>query len=213
MKALIIFIIIILLVVGASYFLFFKKGKFQPGKYKNMPNLSNIKIAMIVAYKDFRDEEYFVPRGIFDNAGTEVKVTSNKLGTAQGSEGGEVKVDIKTSDLNVSDFDVIVFIGGSGAPKNLDNQDSYRIAKDAIAQNKLLCAICIAPAILAKAGILNGKKATVWTSALNKDAQKVLEENGALYQKDPVVEDGKIITADGSAVAKDFAEKIIDALK
>ena len=172
-----------------------------------------MKIAIIIAFKDFRDEEYFVPQEIFDKAGAEVKVASNKLGKAQGIEGGEVNVDIKLSDLNVPEFDAIVFIGGSGAPKNLDNQNSYRIAKDAIAQNKLLCAICISPAILAKAGALNGKKATVWTSALNKDAQKVLEENGAIYQKDSIVQDGKIITADGPGAAKEFAEKIIDLLK
>jgi protease I len=178
-----------------------------------MPTLSDKKIAVIVAHKDFKDEEYFVPRGIFDNAGAEVKVASNELGVAQGSEGGEVNVDIEINDLNVSEFDAVVFIGGPGASKNLDNQDSYRIAKDAITQNKLLCAICISPAILAKAGVFKNKKATVWTSALNKDAQKVLEGNGAIYQKDSIVQDGKIITADGPEVAKDFAEKILDALK
>jgi protease I len=172
-----------------------------------------MKIVMIIAFKDFKDEEYFVSRGIFDNARAEVKIASNELGTAQGIEGGEVNVDIKTSDLNVGDFDAIVFIGGSGAPANLDNRDSYGVAKDAIVQDKLLCAICISPAILAKSGVLNGKKATVWTSALNKDAQKVLEENGAIYQKDSIVQDGKIITADGPAAARDFAEKILDALK
>jgi len=172
-----------------------------------------MKIVIIIAFRDFKDEEYFVPQEIFDRAGAEVKVASNKLGVAQGAEGGEVNVDIKTSDLNVSEFDAIIFIGGPGAPKNLDDQDSYRIAKDVMAQNKLLCAICISPAILAKAGILNGKKATVWTSALNKDAQKVLEGNGAIYQKDSIVQDGKIITADGPSVAKEFAEKILDALK
>lgn len=168
---------------------------------------------MIIAFKDFKDEEYFIPQEIFDNAGARVKVASNELGVAQGAEGGEVNVDINSSDLNVSEFDAIVFIGGPGTPKNLDNQDSYRIAKDAIAQNKLLCAICIAPAILAKASVLKNKKATVWTSALNKDAQKVLEGNGAIYQKDSIVQDGKIITADGPSVAKEFAEKILDALK
>jgi protease I len=178
-----------------------------------MPTLSDKKIAVIVAHKDFKDEEYFVPRNIFDNAGAEVRVASNELGIAQGVDGGEVNIDIKLSDLSVGDFDAVIFIGGPGASKNLDNQDSYRIAKDAITQNKLLCAICISPAILAKAGVFKNKKATVWTSALNKDAQKVLEENGAIYRKDSVVRDGKIITADGPAAAKDFSEKILDALK
>jgi len=178
-----------------------------------MANLTGEKIVMIVAFKDFKDEEYFVPRGIFDKAGAEVKVASNELGKAQGIDGGEVNVDIKTSNVNVSDFDVIVFIGGSGAPDNLDNQDSYKIAQDAVAQNKLLTAICISPAILAKAGVLNNKKATVWTSVLNNDAKKILEENGAIYQKDAVVQDGNIITGNGPEAAQEFAEKILDVLK
>ena len=49
-----------------------------------------MKIAMIMAFKDFRDEEYFTPRRIFNEAGAEVKVVSNQLGTARGADGGDV---------------------------------------------------------------------------------------------------------------------------
>jgi len=213
MKLLLLIIVIIIALGIGSYFLFFNKKEPVSEQMNNMANINGKKILIIVAFKDFRDEEYFIPRGIFDKAGASVKVASNELGTARGTEGGEVNVDIKTSAVNVSDFDAIVFIGGPGAPNNLDNQDSYKIAKDAVVQNKFLAAICISPAILAKAGVLNGKKATVWTSALNKDAQKVLEQNGAIYQKDSVIQDGKIITADGPEAAQDFALKVLDALK
>ena len=168
---------------------------------------------MIVAYKDFRDEEYFVPRGIFDEAGFTVRVVSDEIGTAQGTDGGDINVDIDLSDLDVSDFDAIVFIGGPGALSYLDNENSYKIAKDAMGQNKILAAICVSPAILAKAGVLNGKKATVWTSPLNKEAENVLEQNGAIYQDEKVVQDGNIITGDGPVAAGAFANKIVDALK
>ena len=178
-----------------------------------MPNLNNIKIVIIVAYKDFRDEEYFVPRGIFDEAGFTVRVASDEIGTAQGTDGGEVNVDIDLKDLDVFEFDAIVFIGGPGALNHLDKEESYKIAKDAINQNKILAAICISPVILAKAGVLNGKKATVWTGPLDKSAQNILEQNGASYQKDSLVRDGNIITADGPNAAKEFANKIVDALK
>ena len=214
MKILIIIVIIIVLGIG-SYFLFFKKEKESiPGEETtNMSNLSNIKIAMIVAYKDFRDEEYFVPRGIFDEAGFAVKVVSDEIGTAQGADGGDVNIDIDLSDLDVSDFDAVVFIGGPGALNHLDNGEAYKIARDTLAQNKILAAICISPTILAKAGVLNGKKATVWTSPLNKEAENVLEQNGAIYQDEKVVQDGNIITADDPSSAKEFANKIVDALK
>ena len=115
--------------------------------------------------------------------------------------------------MDVSEFDAVVFIGGPGVLTYLDNENSYKIAKDAISQNKLLAAICICPAILAKAGVLNGKKATVWTGPLDKSAKNTLEQNGAIYQKDSVVQDGNIISGNGPNAAKAFANKIVDALK
>lgn len=168
---------------------------------------------MIVAFEDFRDEEYFVPRGIFEETQATIRVVSDELGIAQGADGGEVNVDIDLSDLDVSDFDAIVFIGGPGALSHLDNEDSYKVAKETLSHNKILAAICVAPAILAKAGVLNGKKATVWANALDKSAAKVLEQNGAIYQKEPVVRDGNIITGDGPSAAKQFANTILDAIK
>ncbi len=171
-----------------------------------------MKIAIIIAYKNFKDEEYFTPRGIFEGAGAEIKVASNKLGIAQGADGGEVKVDIKLSDLNVSEFDAIVFIGGPGALVNLDSENSYRIARDTVSKNKLLAAICISPAILAKAGVLSGKKATVWTGPLDKKPKDILEDNGAQYQNKNVVIDGGIITANGPEAAEEFGNKIVEVL-
>jgi protease I len=179
---------------------------------KSPATINGARIAMIIAFKDFRDEEYFTPREIFDKAKAEVKVVSDKLGMAIGADGGEVNVDIKLSDLKVADFDVIVFIGGPGTLTHLDNSDSYKIAQDAVSQNKILASICISPVILAKAGVLQGRKATVWTSALDKSAIKILEDNGAIFQSDPVVQDGRIITGNGPEAAKDFAEKIIEVL-
>ncbi len=210
----IIIILIVLILVGGMVFWFFKQKESKPKpEYMPMEKIENKKIAMIIAFNNFRDEEYFVPRQIFDKAGIEVKVVSNKIGTAKGSQGGEVNAELSLNDLNVADFDAIVFVGGPGALNYLDNQEAYRIARDAVKNNKILAAICISPAILAKAGVLKDKKATVWTSALNKEAQKVLEENGAIYQKDNVVRDGGIITGNGPEAAETFAITVIDALK
>jgi len=65
---------------------------------------------------------------------------------------------------------------------------------------------------LAKAGTLEGKKAAVWSSPLDKSAVKILKENGADYQKDSLVVDGKIITANGPGAAKEFGQKIVEGL-
>lgn len=175
----------------------------------SMPNLSGKKIAMIIAFRDFRDEEYFIPKEILEKAGAEIKTASTEKGTAIGADGGEANIDFLIEEINPANFDAIIFVGGPGALRYLDNEKSYQLAQQTLRADRILSAICIAPAILAKAGVLQGKKATVWSSPLDKSAVKILKEKGAIYQSESVVVDGKIVTADGPGAAKDFAQAII----
>jgi len=175
-------------------------------------SLENKKIAMIIAQQDFRDEELFIPRSIFLAEGGEVKIVSPKKEKAVGSYGGVIDVDLTLEELNVSDFDAIIFVGGSGAAKYIEDEKCHQIAQQAVGENKVLGAICIAPAILARSGVLKGKKATVWSSNLDKSAVKILKEEGTNYQKDSVVVDGKIATANGPVAARKFAETIVRIL-
>ena len=174
--------------------------------------MASKKILMIIAFENFRDEEYFVPKEIFERAGIKVVTVSTKKGTAIGSQGGEAEIDFTLDEVDAKDFNGIVFVGGAGAHKHIDDAQFYQLAQQAVASQKVLAAICIAPAILAKAGVLVGKKATVWSSALDKSAIKILEENGAIYQTESVVWDRNIITANGPEAAKCFGERIIKSL-
>lgn len=169
-------------------------------------------ILMVIAYKNFRDEEYFKTRQVFENSGAEIKVASNKIGEAMGADGNTVEVDFLIKDVDVNDYDAIVFIGGLGVLTHLDNKDSYSLAKETISDNKILAAICISPVILAKAGVLKGKKATVWTSPMDKSAIKILEQNGAEFNDEQVVIDGMIITGNGLGASVEFATKVIKVL-
>ncbi len=176
-------------------------------------NLSpKTKIAVIIAFRDFRDAEYFLSKGILEKAGAEVKTFSNRKGKAIGADGGDVEVDLLISEIKAINFDAIVFVGGPGCLDSLDNADSYKIARETVSQNKVLAAICISPVILARAGVLSGKRATVWSSPMDVRPIKILEENGAVYQGASVVVDGKIVTADGPEAAKEFAERIEELL-
>ena len=87
-----------------------------------------------------------------------------------------------------------------------------RIAQKAADINRVVGAICIAPAIIAKTGILEGKRATVWASPLDKSMVKILEANGVIYEAKIVVIDGKIVTGNGPGAAKKFAEAIVRVL-
>lgn len=175
--------------------------------------LQNKEVALIIAFRDFRDVEYFVVRDALLRAGAEISVASRERGIAVGVDGGEADVDLILNDLNVADYDIVVFIGGSGAAKYIDDQLCWQIALDTVKRNKVLGAICCAPAILAKAGVLKGKQATVWSSQMDKSLVKILKEAGAIYQDKEVVIDEKIITGNGPTASEKFAETLTKILK
>ena len=171
-----------------------------------------MKLAYIVAHKNFQDKEYFIPREILEGVGIEVDTYSNKEGEARGSEGGDVFAK-NIKDIKVNHYDGVVLAGGSGAPKYLDNDEVYSLLNEFKQKGKLVSAICISPIILAKAGLLRGKKATVWSSDMDKSAIETIKDEGAEYVEKKVVSDGRIITANGPEAAKDFGVEIVGSLK
>ena len=215
-KSLIFILIIVILVIGGILIyqnLVKKEKEISPEEKITMPEtLKGKKVAMIIAFKDFRDEEYFVPKEILEKAGAEIKTVSNKMGTAIGADGGDVKVDLLVSEIDPAEFVAVVFIGGSGCLENLDNESSYRVAQETVSQNRVLASICLSPVILAKAGVLEGKKATVWSSVMDRSPIKILQNNGAIYEDKRVVVEGKIITGNGPGAAEEFGQAIVEAL-
>lgn len=165
------------------------------------------KVVMIIAANGFRDEELFTPKQILEKNGVGVTVASTSLNSAQGMLGGEVTPDILLQDVAIADYAAVVFIGGAGASIYWHDKIAHKLAQDAFANGKVVAAICIAPVTLANAGILNGKKATVWQSEAGQ-----LKAKGADYTAMPVEVDGKIITASGPFAAKDFAESLLKAI-
>jgi len=165
------------------------------------------KIVMIVAFQLFRDEEYAEPKAILEKAGFQIVTASSQLGIASGRFGLTAKVDILLQEIKVDDYAAVLFIGGPGSHGYYQDPEAHRIAQEAIKQGKLLGAICAAPGILAHAGVLKGKKATVHEGDI-----AALKEGGAIYTGKGVEMDGKIITATGPSTAKAWGEAIIKAL-
>lgn len=174
--------------------------------------IENKKILMVISLKDFRDEEYFIPKEILEDSGFTVETTSLQKGIALGVAGNEVNIDMPIEEIQITEYEAIVFCGGSGMAEQLDNKALQNLALDFNKNNKLVTAICIAPIILAKAGLLKEKEATVWSSGLNKEYINLLQESGAIYKNESVVVSKQIITANGPEAAKEFGEKIAQVL-
>lgn len=201
---------LVILAILSFFFLKIKKGE-KPMNEKIKEEKAS-QAALIIAFEGFQDKEYGDTREVLEKAGIKTGVFSSKKGEAQGKMGEMVKIEKTIEELRVDDYEAIVFIGGPGALEYLENRTAWRIAREAVEKNKVLAAICIAPEILAKAGVLKGKKATVWSSSLDQEEIKALEEAGALYSNENVVIDGKIVTANGPMSAKKFAQEIIKLL-
>ena len=161
---------------------------------------------MIIAFEKFRDEEYDVPKKVFEQMGISVITVSSKMGIATGKFGMKAKVDLTLDQVKVEDYDAILFIGGPGSFDYYNNLTCHKIAKEAIKEGKILGAICAAPGILAHAGVLTGKKATMFEDT------GVLKQFGSTYTGKDLEIDGKIITATGPQTASSWAEEIIKAL-
>ncbi len=168
---------------------------------------------MVIAHKDFRDEEYFIPLEIFRRSGITVTTASSKTGTAMGVLGGEAETALDIKNAKAEDFDAVVFVGGNGAQEYFDNPEAHRIAREFADAGKLTTAICIAPVILAKAGVLKEKTAAVWSSALDKTGPKALAEGKCKISPASVEKSGNIITGSGRETAEEFAREIVESLR
>ncbi|MEW6095421.1 MAG: DJ-1/PfpI family protein [bacterium] len=180
----------------------------QIQEVKKMVDLKGKKILMIIASSNFRDEEYLVPHKILEAQNLVIVTASSSLEISRGMLGAKVKPDILLSKVTVEDYEAIIFVGGSGSSEYWNDNTAHNIAQKAVAQNKILAAICIAPVTLANAGVLKGKRATVFSSETGK-----LREKGVNYTGADVETDGNIITANGPLSAEKFAQAIVNLLK
>jgi len=190
-------IVLLLLISGLTFSLVLGK----------IDDLKNKKVVLIIASQNFRDEEFFVTKDYLTKNGVKVVVASSKLKECKGMLGGVVIPQILVSQINVKDFDGVVFIGGSGTGEYFKDQVALSKASEAFKKGKVIGAICIAPAILANAGVLKGKKATAFSSV-----EYDILKGGAIYTGNLVEVDDKIVTGSGPEAALEFAKALLKLL-
>lgn len=200
-------IFIIALIVG-GLFIFKKKSRLSQKKEGGEVRVEPVgkKVLLVVAPQNFRDEEFLEPKNILTKKGISVEVASKRGGEAVGMFGAKAVVDKELSEVRVDDYEAIVFIGGTGASVYFNDPVALNLAKAAFEKEKIVGAICIAPSILANAGILSGKKVTAFSSESGN-----LQAQGAQYTGEPITIDGRIITARGPEAASEFGNKLVEA--
>ena len=132
---------------------------------------------------------------------TMVSITDSK--TVTGSHGVTFETDECISGVDFTEYDGVVLPGGLPGTTNLGACDKVvALIKEFAGQGKLVAAICAAPSVLGKHGLLQGKKATSYPGYDE-------EMPGCTYLTDSVVRDGNIITGRGMGTAIDFSLAIV----
>jgi len=165
---------------------------------------------MVVAQTGFKDEEYIIPKEIFEKEGHKVRTTSLSRAIATGVGGLKVQPDMAIHEANPEFFDAIVIVGGPGSPILARTEEVLALVKNANEAGKIMAAICLGPMVLANAGVLAGKNATVYPDS---KALITLRNGCAKYLEQPVVIDENIVTADSPPSAGEFGEAVVQLLK
>ena len=183
-----------------------KNSNDQNGTSKMTP-IETKKVVLIVASENFRDEEFFNTQNALANIKANITIASSKTGVIRGMLGGKIEAAMLIDDIAVNDYDAVVFIGGSGAKEYFNNRIALNIARQAKENGKILAAVCIAPTILANAGLLKDVKVTSFPSE-----QNALKKAGAVFTGADVEKDGLIITGSGPKTSDKFGKALADAL-
>ncbi len=131
-----------------------------------------------------------------------------ELSPITASRGTTLLPDTTLDQALASDYDMLVLPGGlPGADHLNDDERIIKLIQQMAAVDKYICAICAAPRALARAGVLEGKRATSYPGTLDK-----MDIPGMNFSGEPVTIDGKIITSRGPGTALDFALSLIEAL-
>ncbi|MEM0475620.1 MAG: DJ-1/PfpI family protein [Candidatus Norongarragalinales archaeon] len=167
---------------------------------------------LFIAPGGFRDEELFDSRRELEAAGVECVVASTKRGAFSGKLGGKTEATLAVGEIKATDFDALAFVGGPGvAEHKLDeNAGVLRLARDFVAAGKTVGAICIAPRILAAAGVIKGKRVTAFP---DEETLAALKRAGAVFAGSQCETDGKLVTANGPSAARAFGKAVAAACK
>jgi len=169
-----------------------------------------MKILIAVAPEKFRDEELAVPVAAFKKAGIAFDIASTRRGPCTGMLGAKTTATLAFEEIDPKQYGGLVIIGGGGSQTYLWNDDVLvQMVKYFQQAGKIVAAICLAPVVLARAGVLKGKKATYYESPVSF---REMKGGGAVLVNKPVVIDGYIITANGPPAAQEFADSIIQKI-
>ncbi len=155
----------------------------------------------------FEEVEALAPLDLLRRAGVEIKTVGIGSKTVVGSHSIPVVADMTDSEYCDEKPEMVILPGGMPGTLNLDASETvHKAIRTAVVNGAYVCAICAAPMILGKLGLLNGKNAVCYPGF-----EKHLE--GAIISDEKALADGSFVTAKGMGAAIEFGLLLVEKLK
>jgi len=162
--------------------------------------------AVLFLATGFEDIEVASIIDTLSRGGVEVVIAGLQAGAIEGKYGIKVAPDITIDEIEVEKCDAVILPGGYPGYANLGrDRRVLDSVKKAFEIGIFVAAICGAPSVLAKAGVLKGKKATIYPGM-------EAELTGAKPSNERVVDDGTVVTSQGPGTAIEFGVKLVEIL-
>ena len=160
--------------------------------------------ALVPLAEGFEELEAVTIIDVLRRAGVEVTTAALAATPVTGSHAISVAADTLLDSVDPRSFDAVVLPGGPAAKRLRDDARIRSLVQTAARDGKLVAALCAAPIALEAAGVLAGKRATVYPGNELPSAAAVVTER--------VVVDGTIVTSRGPGTALEFALTLVEKL-
>ena len=166
-------------------------------------NYKNQSVLLFLPATDFNEQEYLIVSDSLEKTGVKTFIVSDSNFLCVGSNGLKVKNDVQLYNVHESNFGGFIIIGGKGTRNYWNNKPLQLIAQRFAKNKKPIGAICSAPIVLAKAGLIE-KAATCYP-----DDIKELEREGVQFKNCPVISEKKIVTGQDPASSNEFIKAFL----
>lgn len=162
-----------------------------------------MKVVVLLA-EGFEEIEFVTIVDLLRRAGVQTVTAGLKEGLIEGSHGIKMLPDVSLDQIDSRDFDALALPGGYPGFVNLgEDRRVINLVQEMDRAGKYVTAICGAPSVLIKAGVTEGRKATI-----NPAGRGQLSSEQ--YNGDRVVVDGKMITSQAVGTAMEFALTLVE---
>lgn len=168
-----------------------------------MTSLSSFKTLGVLLFPEFETLDVFGPLEMFGMLSDRIEIAmiSEHGGLVKSAQGQFIHTEFHWN--NAPQLDLLLVPGGMGTRKEVYNPPLLHWLKTRAAQTELILSVCTGSALLAKAGVLDGLKATSNKKAFNW----VVEQSPHVHwiNKARWVDAGKVITSSGISAGIDMS--------